>query len=69
MFLTKQELLRLTGKVRASSQQKALNKMGVPYRVRADGQTLVLSESVLQHFAAAESRPKSKGFKLNLSNA
>ncbi|WP_079219369.1 DUF4224 domain-containing protein [Herbaspirillum robiniae] len=69
MFLTDQELIALTGKERPRAQQKALNQMGIPYRVRADGHTLVLDEAVQRHFSIAEPKPKAKVFRLNTSNA
>ncbi|MBW9334529.1 DUF4224 domain-containing protein [Herbaspirillum sp. RU 5E] len=68
MFLTEEELIRLTGKERARSQQKALNKMGIPFRVRADGKTLVLRDAAQAYFDAP-AKPIAKVFRLNLSNA
>lgn len=68
MLLDESEVVRLTGKKRARSQQKALNKMGIPFRVRADGKTLVLCDAAQAYFDAP-TKPTAKVFRLNLSNA
>lgn len=68
MFLDEIEVVRLTGKERARSQQKALNKMGVTFRVRADGKTLVLRDAAQAYFDSP-AKPAAKVFRLNLSNA
>ena len=69
MFLNDEELFELTGKQRASSQQKALNQMGITFRVRADGKTLVLKETIHQHFSANLPSTPKKEFWLNLEKA
>jgi len=68
MFLTGDEIEQLTGKKRPGAQQKALNQMGVPFKTRADGHTLVLS-SVVNQLLGASSKQKERGFTLNLSHA
>lgn len=69
MFLNDEELLELTGKQRSRSQQKALNQMGITFRVRADGKTLVLKETINQVFATKPSTQPEREFKMNLENA
>ncbi|QDD65529.1 DUF4224 domain-containing protein [Herbaspirillum seropedicae] len=69
MFLNDEELLELTGKQRARSQQKALNRMGITFRVRADGKTLVLKETIHQVFAVKQSTQPKREFTMNLENA
>jgi hypothetical protein len=36
----------LTGKTRPSAQRRALDRMGIPYIVRADGSVVVFEENV-----------------------
>lgn len=55
MFLSSDDLLALTGRVRPSAQRRALVAMGVPFRVRPDGRPVVLSED-LPHKARASRR-------------
>jgi hypothetical protein len=69
MFLNEDELLELTGKQRASSQQKALRQMGITFRTRADGKTLVLKETVLQLFDVKAASRAPRKFTMNLENA
>ncbi|OWY35314.1 DUF4224 domain-containing protein [Herbaspirillum aquaticum] len=69
MFLNDEELFELTGKQRASSQQKALNQMGITFRVRADGKTLVLKETIHQLFSEKPPSTPKREFKMNLEKA
>ncbi|MCI1005191.1 DUF4224 domain-containing protein [Herbaspirillum sp. C7C8] len=69
MFLTEEELLELTGKQRPRSQQKALNQMGIPFRVRADGKTLVHRETILQLFSVKQTSRPTREFTMNLEKA
>jgi len=46
--LTKDELIEITGKVRSSSQVKALRHLGFEVRVRQDGFPLVAREHYLK---------------------
>ena len=41
MFLTTDQIEALTGRVKPSAQAKCLNRMGIPYRHRADGSLAV----------------------------
>lgn len=68
MFLTEEEIEQLTGKKRPRSQQKALNQMGVPFKVRADGHTLVLS-TVVQQLMGAPSKKKEREYAMDFSHA
>jgi len=45
MFLTTDQLIELTGKLRSDAQRRELEHMGVPYRTRRDG-TLVVSAAL-----------------------
>ncbi len=47
LFLTRDELVELTGKKRKSAQIRALAEMGIPYRVRPDGTPAVLRCDIL----------------------
>lgn len=42
MFLSPREIEQLTGRVRPGWQRRALDHMGIPYRVRPDGTLVVL---------------------------
>lgn len=64
-----EELLELTGKQGARAQQKALNQMGITFRVRADGKTLVLKETIHQLFSVKHAGRPIREFKMNLENA
>ncbi|MFJ9533333.1 DUF4224 domain-containing protein [Herbaspirillum sp. NPDC101396] len=68
MFLNDEELLQLTGKMRSRAQQKALNQMGIPFKVRADGRTLVLITVVEQLFGAT-SKKKEREITMDFSKA
>ncbi|MCK8648830.1 uncharacterized protein DUF4224 [Ralstonia sp. 151470066-2] len=46
MFLTANELERLTGRKRSDAQDRALNSMGIEHIKRADGRILVAREHV-----------------------
>jgi hypothetical protein len=68
MFLNDEDLLQLTGKQRSRAQQTALNQMGIPFKVRADGRTLVLISVVEQLFGAA-TKKKEREFTMDFSKA
>jgi len=42
LFLSREELEELTGYKKPSAQARALNSMGIEYRVRPDGAVIVL---------------------------
>ena len=42
MFLSKDELVQLTGRRRPKAQARALTRMGIPHRRRPDGSPVVL---------------------------
>jgi hypothetical protein len=46
LFLSKEELVMLTGKRRPKAQGRALTHMGIPYRTRLDGSPVVLRTSL-----------------------
>lgn len=46
MFLTPEELVKLTGRHRRDSQVRALNFMGIEHRIRPDGKVVVLRRHV-----------------------
>lgn len=48
MFLTKQELRELTGCIQRNSQARALNSMGLSYKIRPDGQVIVLRKHIFR---------------------
>lgn len=41
MFLTPEQIVELTGKIRKPAQRRALNTMGITHKVRADGAVIV----------------------------
>ena len=47
-FLTPDDVSEMTGKVQHRAQAKALNSLGVIYKIRADGSILVLRAHVEQ---------------------
>lgn len=46
MFLTAADVERLTGKVRFSAQRRALDRLGVRYKVADTGEPLVLVDAL-----------------------
>lgn len=46
MFLSHNEVVVLTGRRRFRAQVRALNMMGISYRIRPDGRPLVLRSSL-----------------------
>jgi hypothetical protein len=50
MFLSPDELIELTGRRRRDAQVTQLNKMGIVYKVRADGTVVVLTAHVSKEF-------------------
>lgn len=58
MFLSRDEVERLTGKKRRPSQVKALNTMGITHKVRPDGEVLVLSSHVENVLDGTKAIPK-----------
>lgn len=46
MFLTPEQLIELTGKLRRQAQVRALTKMGIEHAVRPDGKVIVLRSHV-----------------------
>lgn len=44
MFLTAEELVELTHRVKGAWQAKELDRLGIPYRRRSDGTLVVLRE-------------------------
>jgi hypothetical protein len=52
MFLSKDELIELTGRRRRDSQARVLRALGIEHRIRPDGRVIVLREYVKQQFGA-----------------
>ena len=50
MFLSPDEIIELTGRHRRDAQVTQLNKMGIVYKVRADGAVVVLTAHVHKEF-------------------
>lgn len=50
MFLTKEEITELTGRVRSDAQAKALNVMGIHHKRRPNGEIAVLKAHVESEF-------------------
>jgi hypothetical protein len=46
MFLSVDEVVRLTGKLRYSAQRRALNRLGIRYTTAATGEPLVRIEAL-----------------------
>lgn len=67
MFMTQEEVVELTGRVRASAQIRWLDEHLFGYVVGADGRPKVLREIVLSRLGA--SRQQKKEPKLNLRNS
>ena len=63
MFLSNQELVELTGKVRPSAQVKVLNFMGIPYKLRPDGTPAV----VRYQFETKKEEPASPRLRLSFA--
>lgn len=54
MFLTKAQLIELTGRKRRDAQRSALNYMGVEHRVRPDGSLAVLESHIEKLFGGSD---------------
>ena len=52
MFLTREELIELTGKKRRASQAEALRQMGIEHKLRGDGSVAVHEAHVSKAFGA-----------------
>jgi len=61
MFLTPEQLQKLTGYRRPKEQKTALAAMGIPFQVRPDGHPVVLC-------SALEQKPGRKGPRLDQAN-
>jgi hypothetical protein len=48
MFLSQEQIVVLTGKQQPSAQRRALNAMGLTYKIRPDGSLVVLECHVQQ---------------------
>lgn len=55
LFLTRQELTELTGRMTKNAQRTVLNYMGIEYRVRPDG-TLVVLRAHVERVLGGESK-------------
>ncbi len=58
MFLTEEELVKLTGRRMKSHQINALRTMGVPFRVNASGHPVVTRSSIEGRKEEPVPRPK-----------
>lgn len=56
MFLTKDDLSELTGRIQRSAQIKQLIFMGIEHRIRADGSIAVLTAHVDKEFGAGDTK-------------
>lgn len=54
MFLTREELIELTGRSQRASQEQVLRGMGIEHKVRADGRIIVSRRHVEQVLGADE---------------
>lgn len=55
MFLTDEELVKLTGRSRPSAQRRILKYLDIPFRVRPDGKPVVMEADL---HATAKERPR-----------
>lgn len=46
LWLSQEEIADLTSRVKPAAQRRALDRMGIGYRVRPDGRPLVLVEQI-----------------------
>lgn len=58
MFLTLEELTELTGRRRSDAHRRALDSMGVQYKVRPDGTVAVLKAHVEALFSQSSHKRK-----------
>lgn len=63
MFLTDQELIELTGKVKPTAQSRVLDFMEIPYKSRPDGTLAV----VRYQFEAKKKEPASPRLRLSVA--
>lgn len=57
MFLTKDEVIELTGKKQRSAQAAVLNALGITYKVRPDGSLVILRSHVEQKLGIVPAKP------------
>jgi hypothetical protein len=60
VFLTPEEVASLTGKQRGDAQRRALNFMGVEYKVRPDGSIAILRAHVERLFGGGASTERQR---------
>lgn len=60
IFLTADELVGLTGRLRSSAQKKALHMMGVDFLIRPDGSLVVSRRHVEELLGARPEKVKKK---------
>jgi hypothetical protein len=56
MFLTAEEVAKLTGKLRCDAQARQLDAMGINYRRRTDGSLVVLQAHITAELGLAGGR-------------
>ena len=67
MFLTADELERLTGRKRSDAQDRALNSMGIQHHRDADGKMLVARELVEHLFGVKQETRRTRERELDRS--
>lgn len=58
MFLTRDEVVELTGKKQRAAQVAVLNALGITHKIRPDGAVLVLRSHIEQVFAGLKPQAK-----------
>lgn len=68
IFLTSDEIVRLTGKDQAAAQKRYLDKKQIPYEVNAIGEILVSRNYIERRLSGIkDDKSDSTGFKLNVT--
>lgn len=65
MFLTREEIIELTGRKRKDAQAKALVMMGIEHKVRPNGTLAVLRSHVEQALGSRAEKQKSRNVEPN----
>lgn len=67
IFLTEDEIVRLTGKDQAAAQKRYLDKKQIPYEVNAIGEILVSRNYIERRLSGIKDESAPAGFKLNVT--
>lgn len=68
MFLTDDDIHRLTGKKRPSAQIEILRQRRIPFEVDAHGHPVIMERALLEHMLGYAAKPDSPSTEPDFSN-